>query len=58
MLLTILILYYVTYIDVYHFHNTIYIYIYIYITPSMNGIARNHLAIKQLSLFSITYYVI
>ena len=30
----------------------------IYITPSMNGIARHHIAIKQLYLFSITYYVI
>ena len=47
---------YVTYIDVYHFHNTQYIYIYI--TPSINGIARHHIAIKQLSRLSITYYVI
>ena len=30
----------------------------IYITQSMNGIARHHIAIKQLSRFSITYYVI
>ena len=30
----------------------------IYITPSMNGIARHHIAIKQLSCFTITYYVI